>query len=137
MRPLLARHHRAAVAVHRRHRLFAVALLVFTRSLGQEFTPTLDEKNLAMHRRVRIPVSTRAVAGDAAGSSNAVIKALPRSARVFQDRHRRSGRRSDAAQCSDTFIILKPQSEWPARLTSKALLKQIEAEVAQLPGNAV
>ena len=33
--------------------LFAVALLVFTR-LGQEFIPTLDEKNIAMHA-VRIP----------------------------------------------------------------------------------
>jgi cobalt-zinc-cadmium resistance protein CzcA len=38
---------------------------------------------------------------------------------------------------SDTFIILKPQSQWPdPKLSKDALLKQIETAVRDLPGNA-
>ena len=37
---------------------------------------------------------------------------------------------------SDTYIIVKPQSEWPDPGQSKDdLIKQIEAEAAQMPGN--
>ena len=37
---------------------------------------------------------------------------------------------------SDTFIILKPQAQWPdAALTKDALQEQIEAAVQELPGN--
>jgi cobalt-zinc-cadmium resistance protein CzcA len=37
---------------------------------------------------------------------------------------------------SDTFIILKPQNQWPdPGLTKDALLEQIEAAARELPGN--
>jgi cobalt-zinc-cadmium resistance protein CzcA len=39
---------------------------------------------------------------------------------------------------SDTYIIVKPQKEWPDPTLSKdGLIKQIEAEVTKLPGNKV
>ena len=38
---------------------------------------------------------------------------------------------------SDTFIILKPQEQWPdPKLGKTALLDQIEDAVRELPGNA-
>jgi cobalt-zinc-cadmium resistance protein CzcA len=39
---------------------------------------------------------------------------------------------------SDTYIIVKPQSEWPdPGLSKDDLIKQIEAEATKLPGNKV
>src|SRR5437016_8907327 len=39
---------------------------------------------------------------------------------------------------SDTYIIVKPQAEWPdPSMTKEDLIKRIEAEAAKLPGNKV
>jgi cobalt-zinc-cadmium resistance protein CzcA len=115
--------------------LFAVALLLFTR-LGQEFTPTLDEKNLAMHA-LRIPSTSLPQSQAMQLDVERTIKALPQVALVFS----KTGTAEMASDpmppnASDTFIILKPQALWPdPTLTKEALLKQIEAAVEHLPGN--
>lgn len=115
--------------------LFAVALLIFTRS-GQEFTPTLDEKNLAMHA-LRIPSTGLPQSQAMQLDVERTIMALPQVALVFS----KTGTAEMASDpmppnASDTFIILKPQAQWPdPTLAKEALLKQIEAAVEQLPGN--
>lgn len=115
--------------------LFAVALLIFTR-LGQEFTPTLDEKNLAMHA-LRIPSTGLPQSQAMQLDVERTIMALPQVALVFS----KTGTAEMASDpmppnASDTFIILKPQAQWPdPTLAKEALLKQIEAAVEQLPGN--
>ncbi|MES2031588.1 MAG: CusA/CzcA family heavy metal efflux RND transporter [Pseudomonadota bacterium] len=115
--------------------LFAVALLIFTR-LGQEFTPTLDEKNLAMHA-LRIPSTGLPQSQAMQLDVERTIMALPQVALVFS----KTGTAEMASDpmppnASDTFIILKPQAQWPdPKLTKEALLRQIEAAVEQLPGN--
>lgn len=115
--------------------LFAVALLGFTR-LGQEFTPTLDEKNLAMHA-LRIPSTGLPQSQAMQLDVERTIMALPQVALVFS----KTGTAEMASDpmppnASDTFIILKPQAQWPdPTLAKEALLKQIEAAVEQLPGN--
>jgi cobalt-zinc-cadmium resistance protein CzcA len=115
--------------------LFAGALLLFVR-LGQEFIPTLDEKNLAMHA-LRIPSTSLGQAQAMQFEVENKISALPQVAFVFS----KTGTAEIATDpmppnASDTFIILKPQSQWPdPGLTKEALLEQIEAVARELPGN--
>jgi cobalt-zinc-cadmium resistance protein CzcA len=112
-----------------------LAVLTFTR-LGQEFTPKLDEKNLAMHA-LRIPSTSLPQSQAMQFDVEKAITALPQVALVFS----KTGTAEMAADpmppnASDTFIILKPQAQWPdPKQTKEALLKQIETAVEQLPGN--
>jgi cobalt-zinc-cadmium resistance protein CzcA len=115
--------------------LFAGALLLFVR-IGQEFIPTLDEKNVAMHA-LRIPSTSLAQAQAMQFEVENKVSALPQVAFVFS----KTGTAEIATDpmppnASDTFIILKPQSQWPdPGLTKEALLEQIEAVARELPGN--
>jgi cobalt-zinc-cadmium resistance protein CzcA len=115
--------------------LFAVALLVFFR-LGQEFIPTLDEKNVAMHA-LRIPSTSLAQSQAMQMDVEKAVSALPQIAYVFS----KTGTAEIASDpmppnAADTFIILKPHQQWPdPDLTKQDLLEQIEAAVRELPGN--
>ena len=115
--------------------LFAAALLLFVR-LGQEFIPTLDEKNLAMHA-LRIPSTSLTQAQAMQLDVEEKVSTLPQVAFVFS----KTGTAEIASDpmppnASDTFIILKPQKEWPdPDLSKEALLEQIAAAVRELPGN--
>ncbi|MBY0380688.1 MAG: CusA/CzcA family heavy metal efflux RND transporter [Xanthobacteraceae bacterium] len=115
--------------------LFVAALFVFPR-LGQEFVPTLDEKNLAMHA-LRIPSTSLAQSQAMQLTIENAVSALPQVAYVFSKTGTAEiGSDPMPANASDTFIILKPQSEWPdPGLTKEALLAQIETAVRELPGN--
>jgi len=115
--------------------LFAVALLVFFR-LGQEFIPTLDEKNVAMHA-LRIPSTSLAQSQAMQNDVEKAVSALPQVAFVFS----KTGTAEVATDpmppnAADTFIMFKPREQWPdPDLTKDALLEQIEAAVRELPGN--
>jgi cobalt-zinc-cadmium resistance protein CzcA len=115
--------------------LFAGALLLFLR-LGQEFIPTLDEKNVAMHA-IRIPSTSLAQAQAMQLEVENKVSALPQVAFVFS----KTGTAEIASDpmppnASDTFIILRPQAQWPdPDLAKDGLLKQIEAAARELPGN--
>ena len=116
--------------------LFAGALLLFLR-LGQEFVPTLDEKNVAMHA-IRIPSTSLKQAQAMQLEVENKLSALPQVAFVFS----KTGTAEIASDpmppnASDTFIILKPQAQWPdPDLAKDALLEQIEAAARELPGNS-
>jgi cobalt-zinc-cadmium resistance protein CzcA len=115
--------------------LLVVTLLMFLR-LGQEFIPTLDEKNVAMHA-IRIPSTSLMQAQAMQLDIERKISALPQVAFVFS----KTGTAEIATDpmppnVSDTFIILKPQSQWPdPKQTKEQLVEQIEHEVHELPGN--
>ena len=115
--------------------LFAGALLLFLR-LGQEFIPTLDEKNIAMHA-IRIPSTSLTQSQAMQLEVENKVSALPQVAFVFS----KTGTAEIASDpmppnASDTFIILKPQAQWPdPDLAKDALLEQIEAAARELPGN--
>lgn len=115
--------------------LFVLALLVFAR-LGQEFIPTLDEKNVAMHA-IRIPSTSLAQSQAMQLEIEKTVSGLPQVAFVFS----KTGTAEMASDpmppnATDTFIILKPQEEWPdPGLSRDALLEQIGAAVRELPGN--
>lgn len=115
--------------------LFVFSVLLFTR-LGQEFIPQLDEKNLAMHA-MRIPSTSLTQSTEMQLKVEGVVRSFPEVAFVFS----KTGTAEMAADpmpphVSDTFIILKPQYEWPDPSESKAsLLNRIAEAVGLLPGN--
>jgi cobalt-zinc-cadmium resistance protein CzcA len=115
--------------------LFIAAGLLFTR-LGQEFTPTLDEKNIVMEVK-RVPSTSITQSQAMQLQIESVVSKFPQVAFVFS----RTGTPDLAADpmppsASDTYIIVKPQAEWPdPSMTKDDLIKQIEAEASKLPGN--
>lgn len=113
-----------------------VAALTLSSQLGQEFIPTLDEKNIAMHA-LRIPSASLAQSQAMQLKVERAISALPEVDFVFS----KTGTAEVASDpmppnASDTFVILKPQKQWPNQdLSKKDLLRQIEQAVEELPGN--
>jgi len=116
--------------------LFGAASLGFAR-LGQEFIPTLDEKNVAL-TVFRIPSTSLTQSQAMQLAVERAISRFPQVAFVFS----RTGTAEIASDpmppnASDTFIILKPHDEWPdGSMTKEALIEEIAKAVDLLPGNA-
>jgi len=116
--------------------LLVAALLVFFR-LGQEFTPTLDEKDVLLETR-RIPSTSLNQSQAMQLDLERALSALPPVAFVFS----KTGTADLAADpmppnASDTYIMLKPQNQWPNPKLAKALLlEQIEMVARRWPGNS-
>ena len=117
--------------------LFAGAALLFTR-LGQEFTPTLDEKNIVMEVK-RIPSTSLSQSQSMQLANEQMASRFPQVALVFS----RTGTPDLAADpmppsASDTYIILKPREQWPDRdLPKEDLVGQLDREASKLLGNKV
>ena len=115
--------------------LFAAALFGFFR-LGQEFIPSLDEKNIAMHA-LRIPSTALSQSQAMQLSVEKAVSRFPQVAFVFS----KTGTAEVASDpmppnASDTFIILKPREQWPdPSLTKEQLIEDISKAVGRLPGN--
>jgi cobalt-zinc-cadmium resistance protein CzcA len=115
--------------------LFGLSLIIFSR-LGQEFIPTLDEKNFSMHA-VRVASTALSQSQRMQIDVENAIRAFPQVAGVFS----KTGTAEIASDpmppnTSDTFVILRPPEEWPARTMTKAeLINSIQKAVEQLPGN--
>ncbi|MGL4284722.1 MAG: efflux RND transporter permease subunit [Phreatobacter sp.] len=109
--------------------------LLFNR-LGQEFIPTLDEKNIAMHA-LRIPSVSLSQSQAMQLDVETTVNGFAEVAYVFS----KTGTAEVAADpmppnASDTFIMLKPQSEWPdPALPKEVLIERIKAAVEKLVGN--
>jgi heavy metal efflux system protein len=117
--------------------LFAGAALLFIR-LGQEFTPTLDEKNIVMEVK-RIPSTSLSQSQSMQLANENMAGRFPQVAFVFS----RTGTPDLAADpmppsASDTYIILKPREQWPdPDLPKEDLIRQLDAEASKLPGNKI
>ncbi|MCC8971558.1 efflux RND transporter permease subunit [Bradyrhizobium brasilense] len=115
--------------------LFAAALFGFFR-LGQEFIPSLDEKNIAMHA-LRIPSTALSQSQAMQLSVEKTVSRFPQVSFVFS----KTGTAEVASDpmppnASDTFIILKPREQWPdPSLTKEQLIEDISKAVGRLPGN--
>lgn len=114
---------------------FAFSLIIFFQ-LGQEFVPTLDEKDLAMHA-MRIPSTSLTTSQELQFAVEKAISAFPEVAFVFS----KTGTAEMASDpmpqnVSDTFIIFKPSSDWPnANLKKAELIERIQTAVGSIPGN--
>jgi cobalt-zinc-cadmium resistance protein CzcA len=115
--------------------LFTGAVLLFLR-LGGEFIPTLDEKNVLLTAS-RIPSTSLNQAQTMQLDVEKAVSRLPQVAFVFTKTGTAEiGSDPMPPNISDTYIILKPQAEWPDPSLRKAdLLEQIESAVRELPGN--
>ncbi|MBY6213063.1 efflux RND transporter permease subunit [Microbulbifer agarilyticus] len=118
----------------------ALSLVLFcgwlATTLGSEFVPQLNEGDIATHA-LRFP-------GTGLEQSVAMQKQLeealatePEIARIFS----RIGTSEVATDpmppnVSDTFIILKPKSEWPdPKLSRDALIQRLQQTIESVPGN--
>lgn len=112
-----------------------VSASLFTR-LGQEFIPTLDEKNLAM-QAIRIPSTSLSQSQEMQIEIEKMVSTFPQVAFIYS----KTGTAEVASDpmppnASDTFIMLKPTSEWPDPSLSKdELVRQIQEAIEEQPGN--
>ncbi|MFN3463297.1 MAG: efflux RND transporter permease subunit, partial [Terricaulis sp.] len=110
------------------------AALFFT--LGQEFIPQLDEQDFAV-QAVRIPSTSLQQSTAMQQRVEAAVSEFPEVLVVFS----KTGTAEVASDpmpvnISDSFVILRPRSEWPNRNESKAsLMARIEERITQLVGN--
>ncbi len=112
---------------------------LFTR-LGQEFIPTLDEKDIAMHAMRIAEHVAHAVAEMQIARRNGPSRAFPEVAFVFS----KTGTAEVASDpmppnVSDTFIILKPRKQWRSeaeldRLIAEKQERAAKNAVARRPG---
>lgn len=115
--------------------IFASSLILFYR-LGQEFVPTLDERDIAMHA-MRIPSTSLTQSTEMQTMVEKMIKKFPQVDYVYS----KTGTAEMASDpmppnVSDTFIILKPKEEWPdPSLDKTGLIELIQNEVNKIPGN--
>ncbi|MCK5908339.1 MAG: CusA/CzcA family heavy metal efflux RND transporter [Caulobacter sp.] len=116
--------------------IFAAAAVTFT-FLGREFTPQLDEKDMAI-QALRIPSTSLEQSLRMQKRIERVIAGFPEVAFVYS----KTGTAEVASDpmppnASDAFVILKPQKEWPNKGETKAeLISRIEAKLEGLTGNA-
>ena len=105
--------------------------------LGTEFVPSLSEGDFAV-QALRIPGTSLTQSVEMQKQLERTLKAkFPEIERVFA----RTGTAEIASDpmppnISDGYIMLKPESEWPApRRTRAELLTAVQEEVEKLPGN--
>jgi cobalt-zinc-cadmium resistance protein CzcA len=116
--------------------VFAAAALLFT-TLGQEFIPQLDERDMSA-QALRIPSTSLEQSLKMQRQVERTIATFPQVAYVYS----KTGTAEVASDpmppnASDSFIILKPKSEWPdPKLEKEKLVGQIETKLNQLTGNA-
>ena len=130
-------------AIHLRYVVVPLAVLAFLgslllfRQLGQEFVPTLDEHDIAMHA-MRIPSTSLTQSTAMQLQVEKTLKAFPEVALIFS----KTGTAEMASDpmppnVSDAFVMLKPHQEWPNPQEPKsALLERMEDALAKLPGNS-
>ena len=135
-KPVLAlaiRHRNATVAVA--IGIFFLGLFIGSR-LGTEFVPQLDEGDIALHA-MRVPGTSLTQSVEMQEILENEILDFPEVETVFS----KIGTAEVASDpmppnVADTFVMLKPRSEWkdPSR-TKKDVVETIEEYAKELPGN--
>ncbi len=114
---------------------FVLAAVLFT-FLGSEFTPQLDERDLAV-QSLRIPSTSLERSLTMQREVEGRLAEFPQVALVFS----RTGTAEVASDpmppnASDAYVILKPRDEWPDPSLSKdALVTEMESALGGLVGN--
>ncbi len=115
--------------------VLAIALAAATR-LGSEFMPSLDEGDIALHA-LRIPGTSLTQAIAMQSVLEARLKAFPEVDKVFG----KIGTAEIATDpmppsVADTYVMLKPRSQWPDPRKPKAqLVSELEVAAKSIPGN--
>ena len=114
---------------------FLAAVLMFG-LLGEEFMPQLDEKDITV-TNFRIPSTSIDQSTKMQLQIEEALKSLPEVALVFSKNGNADlGTDPMPPNASDTYVIPRPENEWPTDVRSKAdILKRIEARMKPLIGN--
>ncbi|MBR0552768.1 efflux RND transporter permease subunit [Stakelama marina] len=116
--------------------VFALSLVVF-QFVGREFIPQLDEKDFAVSA-IRIPSTSLEQSAKMQRDVERALMSVPEVDYVFS----KTGTAEVASDPmppnrSDSFVMLKPEEEWPDPDLSKAeLAKKLDAKLQPLVGNA-
>ena len=116
--------------------VFLLSGVVFT-TLGQEFIPTLDEKNIALGA-LKIPSTSLEQSKTMQQRVEKTVTSLPEVKMMFS----KTGTAEVATDPmpvnqSDGFVILKPSEEWPKGVTTKEqVAERILKKVEPLLGNS-
>jgi cobalt-zinc-cadmium resistance protein CzcA len=115
--------------------VFFGSVWMFAR-LGQEFIPTLDEKDIAMHA-MRIPSTGITTSTEMQKAVERELANFPEVAFVFS----KTGTAEMASDpmppsVSDTFIIFKPQEQWRSESELDQLIEAKEKDLAALNPHA-
>ncbi|WP_068094945.1 efflux RND transporter permease subunit [Novosphingobium rosa] len=115
--------------------VFVAAVLGFG-LLGQEFMPQLDEKDITV-TNFRVPSASIDQSTQMQMQIENALKSLPEVALVFSKNGNADlGTDPMPPNASDTYIIPRPEKEWPADVKSKAdILRHIEEKMKSLIGN--
>ena len=129
-------------AMHNKELTVTLAVVIvvlsglLTTRLGTEFIPSLNEGDIALHA-LRIPGTSLTTAIEMQDELEQTIKTFAEVDKVFS----KIGTAEITTDpmppsVADTFIILKPQSEWPGPHDTKAeLVAAMEQAVRKVPGN--
>lgn len=104
--------------------------------MGSEFLPTLDERDMVIHA-FRIPGTSLSQAVKMQHTVEEKIKESPEVNTVFS----KIGTAEIAndpmpPSVADTFVIMKPRSQWPNPDRPKAdLIRELEEKLQEIPGN--
>jgi cobalt-zinc-cadmium resistance protein CzcA len=115
--------------------VFAAAVLAFG-LLGEEFMPQLDEKDITV-TNFRVPSASIDQSTQMQLAIEDTLKTLPEVALVFSKNGNADlGTDPMPPNASDTYIIPKPESEWPDEVRSKEdIVRRIEERLKPLIGN--
>jgi cobalt-zinc-cadmium resistance protein CzcA len=114
---------------------FVFSLVLFS-MMGQEFIPTLDEKDIVMHA-MRIPSTSLTQSQELQFAVEKAVSSVPEVEFVFS----KTGTAEMAADpmpvnVSDTFIILKDKDKWSDSSIEKSeIIAKINKAVSDVPGN--
>jgi cobalt-zinc-cadmium resistance protein CzcA len=115
--------------------IFAAAALLFG-TLGEEFMPQLDEKDITV-TNFRIPSASIDQSTQMQLRIEDALKTLPEVALVFSKNGNADlGTDPMPPNASDTYVIPRPEREWPREVRTKEdILRRIEAKMKPLIGN--
>jgi cobalt-zinc-cadmium resistance protein CzcA len=116
--------------------VFVLGGVVFT-TLGQEFIPTLDEKNIALGA-LKIPSTSLEQSKGMQEQVEKAVTSLPEVAMMFSKTGTAEVATDPMPQNqSDGFVILKPSKDWPKGVKSKEqVADRILKKVEPLLGNS-
>jgi cobalt-zinc-cadmium resistance protein CzcA len=115
--------------------LFLVGLIVFL-SLGREFIPTLDEKDVLLEA-TRVPSASLDQSVDMQRRLEPALAKIPEVARVFSKTGTAEVSTDPMPPSStDNFVVLKDHADWPDRSLTKAdVVEKIQKVAAGEIGN--
>ncbi|MDF1761058.1 MAG: CusA/CzcA family heavy metal efflux RND transporter [Coxiellaceae bacterium] len=116
--------------------VIVIVAAILASRMGGEFVPSLDERDIALHA-MRIPSTSLSQSVKMQELVETTLMKFPQVKQVFS----KIGTAEVATDpmppnVADTFVMLKPRSEWPnSSLPKNQLISKLQMALKRLPGN--